>query len=165
MSTDFSGWLRSTTDVIRIHTYLWVLSIVQRKTAPLSYCLISSLRKQPTFGDLPLVSPPNDVRETSAEIPYWWRVTSQIWVVFLVGRAAWEIWFNQSEALPRPRWWRVISMEFLLSFHRRHLAGKPVVASPNLGCFLKLFNFYITGSFKRVAKTDFSTKRFTNDIC
>ena len=51
MSTDFSGWLRSTTDVIRIHTYLWVLSIVLRKTAPLSYCLISSLRKQLTFGD------------------------------------------------------------------------------------------------------------------
>ena len=34
-----------------MHTYLWVLSIVLRKTAPLSYCLISSLRKQPTFGD------------------------------------------------------------------------------------------------------------------
>ena len=30
---------------------------------------------------LPLVSPPNDVWETSAEIPYWWRITTQIWVV------------------------------------------------------------------------------------
>ena len=32
-----------------------------------------------------LVSPPNDVWETSAEIPYWWRITTQIWVVLLIG--------------------------------------------------------------------------------
>ena len=32
----------------------------------------------------------------------------------------------------------VISMEFLCSFFRRHLARKPVVASPNVGCFLGL---------------------------
>ena len=29
-------------------------------------------------------------------------------------------------------------MEFLRSFLRRHLAGKPVVASPNVSCFLRL---------------------------
>ena len=29
-------------------------------------------------------------------------------------------------------------MEFLRSFLRRHLAGKPVVATPNVGCFLRL---------------------------
>ena len=29
-------------------------------------------------------------------------------------------------------------MEFLRSFLRRDLAGKPVVASPNVGCFLRL---------------------------
>ena len=33
---------------------------------------------------LQLVSPPNDVWETSAEIPYWWRVTTQIWRVVLL---------------------------------------------------------------------------------
>ena len=33
-------------------------------------------------------------------------------------------------------------MEFLRSFLRRHLAGKPVVASPNVGCFLRLANDY-----------------------
>ena len=38
---------------------------------------------------------PNDVWETSAEITYWWRVTTQIWVVLLIGCTAWEIWFNQ----------------------------------------------------------------------
>ena len=82
--------------------------------------------------------PPNDVRETRVEIPYWWHVTTQIWVVLLIGRAAWEIWFNQSETLPSSGKWRVISMEFLRSFLRLHLAGKPVVASPNVDCFLRL---------------------------
>ena len=37
------------------------------------------------LATLPLVSPPNDVWETSAEIPYWWRVTTQIWEVLLIG--------------------------------------------------------------------------------
>ena len=37
------------------------------------------------LATLPLVFPPNDVWETSAEIPYWWRVTTQIWVVLLIG--------------------------------------------------------------------------------
>ena len=45
---------------------------------------------------LPLVSRTNDAWETSAEIPYWWRVTTQILLVLLIGCAAWEIWFNQS---------------------------------------------------------------------
>ena len=48
---------------------------------------------------LPLVSLPNDVWETSAEILYWWHVATQIWVVVLIGRAAWEIWFNQSDII------------------------------------------------------------------
>ena len=30
------------------------------------------------------ISPPNDVY-TSVEIPYWWRVSTQIWVVLLIG--------------------------------------------------------------------------------
>ena len=30
---------------------------------------------------LQLVSLPNDIWQTTAEIPYWWRVTTQIWVV------------------------------------------------------------------------------------
>ena len=56
---------------------------------------ILSLRKQPTFGDATTGFLQNDIWETSAEIPFWWRVTTQIWVVLLIGRAAWEIWFNQ----------------------------------------------------------------------
>ena len=36
-----------------------------------------SMTKQPTFTRRPR----NEVWEKSAEIPYWWRVTTQIWVV------------------------------------------------------------------------------------
>ena len=78
----------------------------------------------------PTVSSRNDVWETSTEIPHWWRVSTQMWVVFLIGRAARKICLNQSEALPRSWYWRhVISMEFLRFFSRRPFAEKPVVAS------------------------------------
>ena len=101
-----------------------------------------SLRKQPKLARNlsmpPLVSPRNDVWGTSAEIPYWWRVTTQIWVRLLIGRAMRKICLNQSEALSRPRQWHVIKMEFLRSFLRRHFAGKPKMASRNDGCFLRL---------------------------
>ena len=33
-------------------------------------------------------------------------------------------------------------MEFLHLFLRRHLVGKPVVASPNVSCFLRLRKFF-----------------------
>ena len=85
-----------------------------------------------------LVSPRNDVWEMNAEIPYWWRVTIQIWVVLLIGWSKFPTRHDQSETLPRSGWWWVISMEFLCSFLRRHFAGKPVVGSWNVGCFLKL---------------------------
>ena len=65
--------------------------------------------KQPTFRN----ATTGVNRKTSAEIPYWWRVATQIWVVLLIGHPAWKICFSQSEALhlPRSRSWRVISME------------------------------------------------------
>ena len=37
------------------------------------------------LATLPLLFTPNDVWETRAEIPYWWRVTTQIWAVLLIG--------------------------------------------------------------------------------
>ena len=76
------------------------------------------------LAPLQLVSPPNDVWETSAEIPYWWRVTIKIWVMLLIGRATWEIWFNQSEALPRSWEWRVVSLESLRSFIKTSFGGE-----------------------------------------
>ena len=100
------------------------------------------------FAMLSLVSPPSDVWETTAEIPYWRRISTQIWVVLMIGCAAWEIWFNQSEILSRSGSWCVISMKFLCSFLRRHLVGKPFVASPNVGCFLRLGNVKFYGSPK-----------------
>ena len=50
------------------------------------------------FATPPLVSPRNDVWETNAEIPYWWRITIQIWVVLLIGWSKFPMWFGQSEA-------------------------------------------------------------------
>ena len=38
----------------------------------------------------PLVSPRKEAWETSAEFPYWRCVTTKIWLVLLIGRAAWE---------------------------------------------------------------------------
>ena len=45
----------------------------------------SGLRKQTTFHGTPTVFLRNDIWETSTEIPYWWCVTTQIWVVLLIG--------------------------------------------------------------------------------
>ena len=48
-------------------------------------------------------------------------------------------------------------MEFLRSFLRRHLAGKPVVASPNVGCFLRLqfklfLSRFLSSNFVKIIK-------------
>ena len=48
-----------------------------------------------------LVSSRNDVWETSAGIPYWWPVTTQIWVMLLIGWSKFPSQHDQSEALPR----------------------------------------------------------------
>ena len=47
------------------------------------------------FATPSVVFPRNNIWEMSAEIPYWWRVTTQIWIVLLIGRAAWESSTNQ----------------------------------------------------------------------
>ena len=52
-----------------------------------NFSLFSSLRKKPTSSDAILVSPPNDVWGTSAEVPYWGYITTHIWVVLLIGRS------------------------------------------------------------------------------
>ena len=68
------------------------------------------------FAAPPLVSSRNDVWETSAEIPYWWRVTTQMWVVLLIGWSKFPTRYDQSEALHSFRQWRVVIIEFLRSF-------------------------------------------------
>ena len=87
-----------------------------------------------------LVCSRKDLRGTNVEIRYWWHVNTHIWVVLLIGRAARKVCLNQSESLPQI--WVVTrhqyGPEFLRSFLRRHFASKPVVASRNVGCFLRL---------------------------
>ena len=89
-----------------------------------------SLKNQPTTTDFPR----NDDWETSTEIPYWWRVTTRLWVDFWVVllidwlkqislaerpiRAATQIWvvtrhqYGISVVVPRAsfaqgnQWWR-----------------------------------------------------------
>ena len=63
--------------------------------------VLVGLRNQPTLATLSLLSPPNDVWETSVEIPYRWRVTTRIWVVLLIGWVKFPKRHDQSEALPR----------------------------------------------------------------
>ena len=52
------------------------------------------------FATPAMVSPQNDFWGRSPEIPCWWRVTTQILVVFLIGRAAREIWSANQKHYP-----------------------------------------------------------------
>ena len=64
--------------------------------------LFVTLRKQQHLLIPQLDSPQNDAWEMSAEIPYWWIITPQVWVVLLIG---WEfasaIKSEATEALSR----------------------------------------------------------------
>lgn len=53
--------------------------------------------------------------------------------MLLNGRAAIEIYFNQSNIFNSSGYGHVISMEFLHSFLRRDFAGKPAVTPRNVG--------------------------------
>ena len=90
----------------------------------LFFCIFDTIWENSRhFATPPLVSFRNDVCETSAEIPYWWRVTTEIWVVhfllsYLVAR---EICFYQSGY--RIQWRKqngTIYLPFLFFFHRLH---------------------------------------------
>ena len=56
------------------------------------------------FSTPSMVSMRHNVWQTSADIPYWRRVTTQMWVVFLIGHAVRQ---NQQEALPWTGLWLV----------------------------------------------------------
>ena len=89
------------------------------------------------FASPPPVSQRNDVWVTRAEIPYW-RVTTQIWVEFLIGWSKFPTRQDQSVALNRSGYLCVVSKEFQRSFLRRHFARKPVMASRNFDSFLRV---------------------------
>ena len=44
-----------------------------------------SVRRQATFGDTTTGFPAKWHLRNDTEIPYWWRITTQIWVVLLIG--------------------------------------------------------------------------------
>ena len=75
------------------------LSSVKNKNCEVSKrSLNGNLRKQPTFRDATTgFSAKRRLRSERRRS----RATFEIWLVFLIGRAAWEICLNQSEALPR----------------------------------------------------------------
>ena len=65
-----------------------------------SYFMKFSLRRQMTFCDATIGFPVKlRLGNKSRNSILMMRHTTQIWVVLLNGRGAWEIWFNQSEAL------------------------------------------------------------------
>ena len=78
-----------------------------RLDSVLQYTSDTPLRKQPTFHDATTGFPRNDVWETSAEIPYWWRVTTSIWVMFFIGWSKFPQRHKQSEALSKFGKWNV----------------------------------------------------------
>ena len=78
-----------------------------------------------------------DDGESSDEISHWLHNTTCIWVVLLFGHAAREICFTSANYKHYPDLGSdTLSVwNFLRSFLRRHFAGKPVVASRNVGWF------------------------------
>ena len=85
-------------------------------------------------------------------------------VVLLIGWIKFPRRHDQSEALPRSGYWHVISMEFLRSFLSRHFAGKPVVVSPNVGCFLRLMDVWLITLFEEHWKIYTNAANFKNTV-
>jgi len=78
----------------------WVQVSIDLWTVIFSRCLRLNWENDRHFATPALVFPQNDFWERSPEIPYWWRVTTQILVVFLIGRAAREIWSASQRHYP-----------------------------------------------------------------
>ena len=107
------------------------------------FCDVYNLRKKPTFGDATTDFPPNDVWETSTEIPYWWPVTTQISVV--ISACNWSCRVgNLIQSIRSTQIWVVTRYQCWISglmFLRRHLEGETSgsVAKFRLGCFPRLW--------------------------
>ena len=113
------------------------------------------------FAIPPTISLLNNVWETRGEIPYWWRVTTQIWALLLIGCATCEICFNQSGALPH---W-VVTHQYGISvlvsqtsFHgetvggvaKCHLFSQATVMAENLVILLWPFSMGVTNPWQGV---------------
>ena len=96
-----------------------------------------SLRKEPTFREAITGFPANfdDAWGTNPEISYWWRVSTQISVVLLIGWGKCPPWHDQSEHLPdlgsdTSSVWNFCALSSDLI--------KPEVVSRNVNSFLRL---------------------------
>ena len=103
------------------------------------------------FAAPPIVYSWNDVWEMSTKIPYWWHVTSQIWLVLLIG---WKFASSNQKHYP------IVSIEFLCSFLKCHFVGKPVGGSRNVCCFPMLI-----ANLAILTKTKEKRKTLKIDIC
>ena len=122
--------------IFQLESFLQVHFGQRRQHFVLFSCMhIHSLRKQPLFCDattgLCTLTVYEMTWEMSKEFPYWWCVTTQIWVVLLIGCTT--LIGNLLQPISM-EWWCVISREFLHTFFRGHFAGKPVVALRNVRC-------------------------------
>ena len=74
----------------------WVISVTRKQKKRWIWRKKDSIEN----SDVKFLAWENDFWGTGAEIPYLWRVTTQIWIVLLIDRrsCAWKICFNQSEA-------------------------------------------------------------------
>ena len=74
----------------------------------------------------------NDIQETSAEIPHWWRVTTQIWVMLLT-----RVVNLLQPIRSNTKIWVVTCHQYGISVlvFRCQFVGKSVVALQNFGYF------------------------------
>ena len=128
---DLSGLAGMLTHLNLSFNDLWV-----SKKLVTAWCFLTWENSQ-NLARSPLISPAN----WCLRISYWWRVTTQTWVVLLIGQA---VQISQSEALPISRQRHVISMKFLRSLIRHHFTEKTVMASRDIGCFLRKSVFQLT---------------------
>ena len=86
--------------IFQLESFLQVHFRKRRQHFVLFFCMhIHSLRKQPMFCNAitgPTINEMTWEILMSKEFPYWWCVTTQIWVVLLIGCTTWEICFSQS---------------------------------------------------------------------
>ena len=103
------------------------------------------LRKQLPFRYAwPLVSLKIDVWRTSAEIPYWWRVTTQIWVVLLIG------WRNFDPVRSTAHFWVMTRRQWGVSTRSSDVISRENQWWRNVGCFLRLLlkrNLRLLGNY------------------
>ena len=95
-----------------------------------------SWENSPHLATLPLVSPRNEVWETSAEIPYWSRVITHTWVILVF----WLV-MPRREFPSTSQTWLVTRHQYVISailpqtsFHREGSGG---VAKQSIKCEIK----------------------------